>query len=42
MRLTESISAEIYKEKYNELTLIKNKLTDEKINLEVTLKDEKI
>jgi len=41
LRLNEAISMDLYQEKYNEITLSKEKLLGEKRTLEVTLTDEK-
>lgn len=41
LRLSGSISMDIYQEKYNELTVNKDKLLEEKRTIEVTLADEK-
>ena len=41
LRLNESISMDIYQEKYNEIAIRKDKLLEEKRTLEVTLTDEK-
>lgn len=41
LRLSESISLDVYQEKYNEIALSKEKLVEEKRVLELTLQDEK-
>ena len=41
LRLNESISMDIYQEKYNEISISKEKLLEEKRALEITLTDEK-
>ena len=41
LRLNEAISMDIYQEKYNEISISKEKLLEEKRTLEVTLTDEK-
>ena len=41
LRLNESISMDIYQEKYNEISISKEKLLEEKRTLEITLTDEK-
>ena len=41
LRLNESISMDIYQEKYNEISISKEKLLEEKRALEITITDEK-
>ncbi len=42
MKLNELISDDVYSQKYNDILSKKNKLLDEKMNLEVTLKDDNL